>query len=132
MSIEPDRVKALFQAAIDLEARDGGELRDRLEALLDAYNVPSTALDGPLGVEPEATTAADPDAAGAASPPSPIPTDAGADAERTGPGPRSGEARCPSEASSSVGTSSAARSTRGAWAASTSPSRPAPSAARWR
>jgi eukaryotic-like serine/threonine-protein kinase len=60
MAIEPGRVKALFQAAIDLEDasereafldREAGgetELRARLNALLAAYHQPGGMLDQPL------------------------------------------------------------------------------------
>jgi hypothetical protein len=69
MAIEPERVKALFLAAIDrndpadrrafLEAEVGdvAELRDRLEALLAACDQPPSALDRPLGSDPDSTDA---------------------------------------------------------------------------
>jgi eukaryotic-like serine/threonine-protein kinase len=69
MVTDPERVKALFLAAIErgdpadrrefLDAEAGGdaELRDRLDALLAAYDRPPGALDRPLGAEPEATDA---------------------------------------------------------------------------
>src|SRR5262245_23220718 len=62
MAIEPERVKALFLAAIergdtadrraflDAEVGDDAELRDRLAALLAAYDQPPSALDRPLAV----------------------------------------------------------------------------------
>ena len=67
MATDPERVKALFLAAIersdpagrraflDAEAGNDPELRDRLDALLAAYDRPPGALDRPLGAEPEAT-----------------------------------------------------------------------------
>src|SRR5262249_13563474 len=69
MAIEPERVKALFLAAIergdpadrraflDAEVGDDAELRDRLDAMLAAYDQPPGALDRPLAAEPEATDA---------------------------------------------------------------------------
>jgi serine/threonine protein kinase/tetratricopeptide (TPR) repeat protein len=68
MAIDPERVKALFLTAIerddpadrrsflDAEVADA-EMRDRLDALLAAYDQPPRALDRPLGAEPEATDA---------------------------------------------------------------------------
>ena len=67
MATEPERVKALFLAAIersdptdrraflDAEAGSDAELRDRLDALLAAYDRPPGALDRPLGAETDAT-----------------------------------------------------------------------------
>ena len=67
----PERVKALFQAAIerddpasrraflDDEVGDDAELRDRLDALLAAYDQPPGAVDRPLAADPEATSAPD-------------------------------------------------------------------------
>ena len=61
MAIDPERVKALFLAAIerddsanrraflDQEIGDDAELRDRLDALMAAYDQPPIALDRPLG-----------------------------------------------------------------------------------
>jgi serine/threonine protein kinase/uncharacterized protein HemY len=69
MATDPERVKALFLAAIErgdpadrrafLDGEVGGdtELRDRLEALLVAFDQPPGALDRPLGGDPEATDA---------------------------------------------------------------------------
>jgi serine/threonine protein kinase/tetratricopeptide (TPR) repeat protein len=69
MAIDPERVKALFLAAIesgdpadrraflDSEVGDDDELHDRLEALLAAYDRPPSALDRPLGADPDATDA---------------------------------------------------------------------------
>ena len=60
MAIDPERVKALFLAAIECsdpagrraflyaEVGDDPELRDRLDALLAAYDQPPGALDRPL------------------------------------------------------------------------------------
>jgi serine/threonine protein kinase len=71
MAIEPERVKALFLAAIerddpadrraflDGEAGDDPELRGRLAALLAAYDQPPSALDRPLAADPEATDTPD-------------------------------------------------------------------------
>jgi serine/threonine protein kinase/tetratricopeptide (TPR) repeat protein len=67
MAIEPERVKAVFLAAIeredpverraflDGEVGDDAELRGRLAALLAAYDQPPGALDRPLAADPEAT-----------------------------------------------------------------------------
>src|SRR6516165_8478053 len=69
MATDPERVKALFLAAIergdpanrrafvDAEAADEPELRDRLNALLAAYDQPPKVLDRPLGPAPAATDA---------------------------------------------------------------------------
>ena len=71
MTIEPERVKALFLAAIERDepadrrafldgaVGDDAELRDRLAALLAAYDQPPGALDRPLAADPEATVAPD-------------------------------------------------------------------------
>jgi tetratricopeptide (TPR) repeat protein len=71
MVIDAERVKALFLAAIErgdpadrrtflaAEVGDDAELRDRLDALLAAYDRPPGALDRPLGADPEATDALD-------------------------------------------------------------------------
>ena len=81
MAIDPERVKALFLAAIerddpadrraflDDEVGDDAELRDRLDALLAAYDQPPGALDRPLAADPEATDA--PDATRSVSSPPP-------------------------------------------------------------
>src|SRR5262249_42585898 len=67
MATDPERVKALFLAAIEWddpagrraflhgEVGDDAELRARLEALLAAYDRPPSALDRPLAADPEAT-----------------------------------------------------------------------------
>jgi serine/threonine protein kinase len=69
MATDPERVKALFLAAIerddpgdrraflDGEVGNDAELRGRLEALLAAYDQPPDALDRPLAADPEATDA---------------------------------------------------------------------------
>jgi serine/threonine protein kinase len=69
MAIDPERVKTLFLAAIerddpadrraflDAEVSDDAELRERLAALLAAYDQPPGALDRPLDADPEATDA---------------------------------------------------------------------------
>ena len=71
MAIDPERVKALFLAAIerddsanrraflDQEIGDDDELRDRLDALMAAYDQPPIALDRPLGPDPRAGVDAD-------------------------------------------------------------------------
>ncbi len=71
MAIDPERVKDLFLAAIergdpasrraflDDEVGDDDELRDRLSALLAAYDQPPGALDRPLAADPDATGAPD-------------------------------------------------------------------------
>ena len=71
MAIDRERVKTLFQAAIerddpasrraflDDEISDDAELRDRLDALLAAYDRPPNALDRPLGPDPRAAADAD-------------------------------------------------------------------------
>ena len=68
MATDPERVKALFQAAIergdpaarraflDDEIGDDAELRDRLDALLAAYDQPPGALDRPLAADPQRPT----------------------------------------------------------------------------
>ena len=69
MAIEPGRVKALFQAAIEIDdtserqawlAREVGDddpLRARLQGLLDAYHLPHSVFDQPLqaNTDPGAT-----------------------------------------------------------------------------
>ena len=72
MAIDRERVKALFQSAIerddpasrraylDDEIGDDAELRDRLDALMAAYDQPPSALDRPLG--PDLRVAVDVDA----------------------------------------------------------------------
>ncbi len=84
MAIDPERVKALFLAAIergdpserraflDGEVGDDAELRDRLNALLAAYDQPPGALDRPLAADPEATDG--PDAPRPVSSPAPAAT----------------------------------------------------------
>jgi serine/threonine protein kinase/tetratricopeptide (TPR) repeat protein len=68
MAIDPERIKALFLAAIErgdpaerrafLDAEAGDvELRNRLNALLAAYGQPPAVLDRPLGTDPDATDA---------------------------------------------------------------------------
>ena len=73
MAIDPARVKALFQAAIehddpaarrawlDREVGDDAELRGRLDHLLAAFDRPPEVLERPLGADPEATAAVDPE-----------------------------------------------------------------------
>ena len=89
MAIDPGRVKALFQAAIerddlaerraflDREIGADTELRDRLDALLAFYDHPPGVLNQPLDADPQATIAADSNDARAVSPPSAY--EAGAD-----------------------------------------------------
>ena len=138
MATDPERVKALFLAAIErddpadrrafLDAEVGGdaELRDRLDALLAAYDQPPGALDRPLGADPEATDG--PDATRSVSSPPPRATpDDGLDRRPD----RTTTARTSSIRSSPIATRSARRSARGAWARSTSPSSSGRSAARW-
>jgi WD40 repeat protein/serine/threonine protein kinase len=72
MALDPRRVKALFNAALDLhdpadrtaflerECQGDHELRARLEELLAAYDRPASALERPLAVEPGETAAAAP------------------------------------------------------------------------
>ncbi len=81
MATDPARVKALFLAAIeradpadrraflDAEAGDDAELRNRLDALLAAYDQPAGALDRPLAADPEAADKVN--ATGSVSPPPP-------------------------------------------------------------
>ena len=69
MAIDRERVKALFQAAIerddpasrraflDDEIGDDAELRDRLDALMAAYDQPPSALDRPLAADPHTADA---------------------------------------------------------------------------
>jgi serine/threonine protein kinase len=69
MATDPERVKALFLAAIergdpgdrraflDAEAGNDPELRGRLDALLAAYDRPPNVLDRPLGPAPRVTNA---------------------------------------------------------------------------
>ncbi len=69
MALDPRRVKALFNAALDLpdpaerpdflerECRDDQELRERLEELLAAYDQPASALERPLVGDPGETSA---------------------------------------------------------------------------
>ena len=83
MAIDPGRVKALFQAAIersdpgqrraylDREAGDDAELRGRLDALLDAHDAPPGVLDRPLDADPGATADAGPVSAPVVAPPRP-------------------------------------------------------------
>ncbi len=63
MELDPRRIKALFNAAIDLpvptdrpalldrECGDDRELRQRLEELLAAYDRPASALEQPLATD---------------------------------------------------------------------------------
>ncbi len=81
MAIDPERVKVLFLASIergdpadrraflDAEAGDDTELRDRLDALLAAYDQPPGALDRPLGAEPEVTDGLEATPSGSSPPP---------------------------------------------------------------
>jgi serine/threonine protein kinase len=69
MVLDPRRVKALFNAALDLpnpagrtaflerECHDDPELRARLEELLAAYDQPASALERPLAEDPGETSA---------------------------------------------------------------------------
>ena len=69
MALDSRRVKALFNAALDLpdpadrpaflerECRDDRELRARLEELLAAHDQPASALERPLAVDPGETSA---------------------------------------------------------------------------
>ncbi len=71
MALDPRRVKALFNAALDLpdpadrtaflerECRDDRELRERLEELLAAHDQPASALERPLVEDPGETSAPD-------------------------------------------------------------------------
>ncbi len=71
MPLDPRRVKAIFNSAVDLtdradrhallerECAGDPELRERLHELLAAYDRPATALEGPLGQDPEVPTAPD-------------------------------------------------------------------------
>ena len=71
MALDPRRVKALFNSALDLpdpadrpaflerECRDDRELRERLEELLAAYDQPASALERPLAEDPGETSAPD-------------------------------------------------------------------------
>ena len=139
MALDPRRVKALFNAALDLpdpadrpafldrECGDDPELRRRLDELLAAYDQPASALERPLAADPGETSAPD-------EPPA-------VDRRRTG-GRSGSDGKLPAgepaagfahrHASSRAGTSSARRSAKGAWAASTSPSRPSRSSGRSR
>jgi serine/threonine protein kinase/tetratricopeptide (TPR) repeat protein len=99
MAIDPGRVKALFQAAIeqanpeerqaflDREAGDNAELRARLDALLAVYDQPPGVLDRPLDADLQAT-AEMPGATGRVAT-MPVPTDGGepAGSPRGGAGP---------------------------------------------
>ena len=99
MAIDPGRVKALFQAAIerddpadrraflDREVGDDAPLRDRLNALLAAFDHPPEALDRPLDDGLGATLSADPNVTGIVSP-SPR-----TDADGPAPGLPSGQGR---------------------------------------
>ncbi len=70
MSVDPVRVKALFQEAIeradqaerraflDRELGADDELRERIEALLVAYDNPPTELNRPLALDLDATQTA--------------------------------------------------------------------------
>jgi eukaryotic-like serine/threonine-protein kinase len=69
MATDQERVRALFRAAIErsdaadrqaflhVEVGDDAELRDRLDALLAAYDRPPGALDRPLAADPHASDA---------------------------------------------------------------------------
>src|SRR5438309_1168267 len=71
MALDPRRVKALFNAALDLpdpvdraafvnqECSNDLELRRRLEELLAAHDQPASALERPLVEAPGATSAPD-------------------------------------------------------------------------
>ena len=137
MPLDPRRVKALFQAALDLpdpagrpafldrECGGDDELRRRLDELLAAHDHPA----GRAGAAPR----------GRAPSRSPLPTTRRPPRGRRPPrasGPRRSPTRPPptgrrprprsSAASSRGGTSSARRSARGGWAPSSSPSRSSP------
>src|SRR4051812_19345920 len=70
MPLDPVRVKALFQSALDLpdpadrpafldrECGDDTELRHRLDELLAAFDRPASALERPLAAGPDDPTAA--------------------------------------------------------------------------
>jgi serine/threonine protein kinase len=85
MALDPRRVKALFNAALDLpdpaertafvdrECRDDPELRRRLEELLAAYDRPASALERPLVAEPGETSAPDEPPAVTGEGPAPAP-----------------------------------------------------------
>ena len=87
MAIDPERVKALFLAAIqqgdpadrraflDVEAGGDAELRDRLDALLAAYDQPPGALDRPLAADPEAADGPDATRSVSSPPPGKTPDD---------------------------------------------------------
>ncbi len=87
MAIDPERVKALFLAAIqqgdpadrraflDAEAGGDAELRDRLDALLAAYDQPPGALDRPLAADPEAADGPDATRSVSSPPPGKTPDD---------------------------------------------------------
>jgi serine/threonine protein kinase/tetratricopeptide (TPR) repeat protein len=82
MAIDPNRIKAVFQAAIacaepverraflDREVGDDPEFRDRLDALLAAFDRPHEILDRLEGDEPQVTVDIDPNATGPV--PSPV------------------------------------------------------------
>jgi hypothetical protein len=68
MPLDPRRVKALFNSALDMddpadrpafldrECGDDPELRRRLGELLAAYDQPAAALEQPLAAKPGAST----------------------------------------------------------------------------
>ncbi len=99
MATDPARVKALFQAAIELDdpgerralldraAGDDAELRARLDVLLAAHDLPPGPLDRPLGDGPQAMIDAGTDATRDAPTPVPGPTAA----DGPGAGRRVGE-----------------------------------------
>ncbi len=92
MATDHERVKALFLAAIErgdpadrqaflrTEVGDDAELRDRLDALLAAYEQPSGALDRPLASDPLSTEALD----ATRSVSAPLPAGAGDDSATLG------------------------------------------------
>src|SRR5947209_18274513 len=95
MALDPRRVKALFNSALDLpdpadrpafldrECGDDLELRRRLEHLLAAHDRPASALEQPLAVEREPSTSRADEIA--ASGPAPVGVDATATGSAPGP-----------------------------------------------
>ena len=63
------------RAFLDAEVGDDAELRDRLDALLAAYDRPPGALDRPLAADPEATDALDATRSVSSPPPGATPDD---------------------------------------------------------
>jgi hypothetical protein len=138
MATDPERVKTRFLAAIergnpddrraflDGELGEDAVLRDRLEALLAAYDQPPSALDRPMATDREASHAPDGARSGSAPPPGETSVDGTTVSPPKDNGPHLIETVIADryKIRQEIG--------EGVWAPSTSPSNSGLSAARWR